>query len=199
MVNELSKTVKNVCRKAVIFLHLLWNQLVSSAKISKPCCRHNMPQRSTAKLFVELGRVKTVIFQPLFNKVLKLCQLNAHEDLGTISLNFYPAGISQETHLQTQWLCLRRETLRYLLLNYSHRLIPLTQFHRKHTRLATSHDRNSLWRYVCGQCGRAARFQTCAAFREADLPSVLFSAFLVCPVSSGWLKTLLTQQKHCQR
>lgn len=127
------------------------------AKISKPCCRHNMAQRSTAKLFVET--VKSKVCDISTSVHWKVCQLRAREFLGVVSLNFYPAGISHETHLQTQWFCLGGENLQYLLPNYSRRLIPLTQFHRKHTRLATSHDRNSLWSKSVGSVGELPGFK----------------------------------------
>lgn len=40
-----SVTEKEKKRKVVIFLQWLWNQLESSAKVPKRCCRHSMPQR----------------------------------------------------------------------------------------------------------------------------------------------------------
>ena len=137
--------------KPVIFLLLLWNEhskrtlpKSQSHAAGTICRKEPVPNWMFKQREMEVNIKYAVICWPLLNNSPRFCQLSGHgiggfeDNISTLSPLWH---FARNTLPNTS--CLTGDTLWYLLPNYSHRLIPPTQFQGKHTGLAGSHDRKA--------------------------------------------------------
>lgn len=100
----------------------------------------------------------------------------------------HPYNTSDQNTLPNTLILPRRgETLQYLLSNYFHRLIPLTQSQGKHIGLTASHDRKELsdGKFAGGVVSPACFQQHDSAAQELQIYQLQACVFDLSPVTDG--------------